>query len=290
MFRPIQFALCVLLVSTRVKAEDKYPWTKDHCQRLQIAIAQNDFALAESEIKEGADPNKYSPTCNVFSPFTDAIAEKKLVWVQWLFDRGADVNQADANETPLMRAAETGDTEIFEFLLQHGADFRTKTPAKENAFMIAARNYQAGILEYIASHHPELVREDDSLNQALLSAAGSGASQSVRVLLKAGANVNVRDASEATPLILACRQGYVIVAQILVNHGADVNAKENWDETALHAAANIGSLKLIKVLLAAGADPTARSRTQNETPEDAARNAKHVEAARLLHGAGKRQR
>src|SRR5437762_2391857 len=165
--RPIQFALCALLVSARLEAEDKYPWTKDHCERLQIAIAQNDFALADMEIKAGADPNKYSPTCNVFSPFTDAIASKKLVWVQWLFDRGADVNQVDANETPLMRAAETGDNEIFEFLLQHGAEFRTRTPGKENAFMIAARNYQAGLLEYIASHHPEIMREADSHNLAL---------------------------------------------------------------------------------------------------------------------------
>jgi ankyrin repeat protein len=269
------------------RAEDKYPWTKDHCERLQIAIAQKDFRLAEAEIESGADPSKYSPTNNVLSPFTDAIESKKMVWVKWLLDHGADVNQPDADETPLMRAAEVGDNEIFEFLLQHGADFKKRSFAKENAFIIAARCFHADTLEYIKGHHPEIVSDGDTLNEALLAAAGAGASQSVRTLLKFGADVKTQNASEETPLIVSCMSGYTIVARILLEHGADVNAKDNWDYTALHMAANGGHIKTIKMLLAARADPTIADRSVGETPAESARRSGYRKAARLLLAAVK---
>ena len=272
----------VLLVSMRLKAEDKYPWTKSHCERLQIAIAQDDFPLAEAEMKASANPNEWDPHYNELSPFTDAVSCRKLTWVKWLLEHGADVNRPDANETPLMRAAEAGANEIFEFLLQHGADFKARSLAKENAFIIAARCYHADTLEYIKTHHPEIVAEDNSLNEALLAAAGAGASQSVRALLKMGADVKARDGSEATPLISACRWGYLIVARILLKHGAEINAKDNYNSTALYEAANCGNLKLIKTLLAAGADRTIRNRSQNETPAEVARESGHREAWRLL--------
>ena len=276
-----------LLVSTSLRAEDKYPWTKDHCERLQIAIAQNDFPLAEAEIKAGANPSEYSSTYNAWSPFTDAIASKKLPWVQWLFDHGADVNRPDANATPLMRAAEAGDNEIFEFLLQHGADFKARSSAKENPFITAARCYQAGTLEYIKADHPEIVSDGDTLNEALLAAAGAGASQSVRTLLKFGADVKTRNASEETPLLCACMRGYTIVARILLEHGADINAEDNWGYTALNEAASGGYLKLIEMLLAAGADPTIKDRFKWQTPAESARSNGHQKAAMLLQTAKK---
>ena len=283
----LPICLLILLVSTPLKAEDKYPWTKKHGERLQIAIAQDDFPLAEAEIKAGAEPSDSSSTNNVFSPFTDAIACKKLRWVQWLLGHGANVNTPDSYQTPLMTAAMVGDNEIFEFLLQRGADYKARNAAKENAFIVAARNYRADTLEYIAEHHPEIVREGTSLNEALLAAAGAGASQSTRVLLQLGADVKARGDWEETPLIAASMWGYVIVAQILLEHGADVNAKDNWDNTALHMAANGGYPKLIKTLLAAGADSTIKDRSLNETPAITARRQGHQEAARLLRGVKK---
>ena len=289
MFPRLVFCFLALLICTPLRAEDKYPWTKDHCERLQIAMAQNDYAMAEEEIKAGGDPSKYSHAYNSWSAFTEAISDRKMPWVQWLLDHGANVNTPDANETPLMRAADVGDIEIFEFLLQHGADYKARDSAKENAFISAARNYQADLLEYIAAHHPEIVREGDSLDEALLAAAEAGASQSVRVLLKLGADVKARDASEATPLISTCRWGYLIVAQILLAHGAEINAKDAWDNTALHEAANGGYLKLIKSLLAAGADPAMRERFQNETPAEEARHHGQPAAARLIERAKERR-
>lgn len=289
MFSRLLLCSLALLAFTPLRAQDKYPWIKDHCERLQIAIAQDDYALAEAEIKAGADPSKFSPAYNIFPPFTDAIACKKMPWVQWLLAHGVNVNTPDTYQTPLMTAAMVGDNEIFEFLLQHGADFKARNAAKENAFIVAARNYHADTLEYIAARHPEIMREGDSLNEALLAAADAGASQSTRVLLKLGADVKTRDPSEATPMIGACRWGYVIVAQILLEHGADVNAQDNWASTPLHEAANGGFLKLAKVLLAAGANPTLRNRTQNETPAEVARHTKHAEVARLFEGSRKRR-
>jgi ankyrin repeat protein len=280
----IRFSMFVLilLLSKRLEAEDKYPWTKSHSERLQIAIAQDDCSLAETEISKGANPSEWDPHYNGLSPFTDAVASRKLPWVKWLLEHGADVNRPDANITPLMTAAEVGDNETFEFLLQHGADFKARSAAKENAFIIAARNYQAGTLDYIKAHHPEIVADGNTLNEALLAAAGAGASQSVRALLMMGADVKSRDGSEATPLISASLGGYVVVAKILLAHGAEVNAKDNWDNTALHMAANCGNLKLIRALLDAGADSTMRERSFNETPAEEARRLGHNEAARLL--------
>jgi uncharacterized protein len=282
---PARVLVCLftLIAWQALRANDEWVDPNNPDRQLEIATAQNNLGSAKAAIEAGADVNKVHAD-NVWSPLTDAIEQKKMPFVKLLVDYGADVNKADMNLTPLMSAAEVGANDIFEFLLQCGADFKVRSSAKENAFIVAARCYQAGTLEYIATRHPEIMRDGNSLNEALLAAAGSGASQSVRELLKLGANVNTRNASEATPLISACMWGYAIVARILLDHGADVNAQDNWGFTALHMAANGGHVKTIRALLAAGASRSTVDRADKETPAQTARRNGYKEAAKLLEG------
>jgi hypothetical protein len=58
---------------------------------------------------------------------------------------------------------------VFEFLLQHGAAFKARSLAKENAFIIAARCYHADLLEDIKEHHPEIGRGGDRFTPTIVS-------------------------------------------------------------------------------------------------------------------------
>jgi ankyrin repeat protein len=76
------------------------------------------------------------------------VVEDELPAVEWLLDRGADVNtRNDFGSTPLMEAAALGYLEMCEFLLNRGADFELRNHNDDTAISEAARSGQQTVLE-----------------------------------------------------------------------------------------------------------------------------------------------
>ena len=143
----------------------------------------------------------------------------------------------DPDESPLMHAADKGDTEEVQRLLHSGANVNEKDQRGQTPLIHACLRGNAS---------PELIN----------------------TLLRAGADVDAKDRHGRTPLFLAVqsppvngarRQQMGVVTALLGAH-ADVNAKDANGDTALMMAASYADAETVGVLLSKGADPDARNR------------------------------
>ncbi|MFK8081683.1 MAG: ankyrin repeat domain-containing protein [Granulosicoccus sp.] len=93
---------------------------------LTSALSNADLATIRALLAAGADPQTNAGGLVSFSPMTRAVAIKNYDAVYALIEAGADVNTWVAvptyGPTLLSYAASTGNTTMFEYLLERGAD------------------------------------------------------------------------------------------------------------------------------------------------------------------------
>ena len=139
---------------------------------------------------------------------------------------------ADENDevgmTLLMSAAESGNLEAVEMLLDMGSD----------------------------PHRCETVYGDS----ALLIASKKGYELVVRALFARGADPEVRNKFGNTPLIAAVKEKKNKVIERLVNYGVLLDRRDDDFDTALMAAIRINNLEAARMLVGAGSDITLKSR------------------------------
>ncbi len=141
-----------------------------------------------------------------------------------LLDEGADVNMT-MRRTALHAAAENGDLEIVDVLLEHGAGVNLQDIHGRVPMFVA-----------LGTHQLEVARR----------------------LADAGTDPGVRTTDGGTLLTEAVRTEDVGLVTWALKHGIDVNATrpKKKHATALIIAAGAGNAELVKLLLANGADPT----------------------------------
>lgn len=170
-------------------------------------------------------------------PLFQAVSENDLEEVKNLVARGENVNgrEEDSDDvTPLFVAAENGNAEIAETLLNFGARVNARDENRQTPLMRLDRDAS-----------PELVR----------------------LLIRHDAKINVRDKEGNTPLILAAENASAEVLRILIDHGADVNAQNKEGQTALMNAAYEDDLEKVRILILAGADVNLKNK-KDETAWD----------------------
>jgi ankyrin repeat protein len=152
------------------------------------------------------------------APLYWAAAKKHLTLAAALIENGADVNakvESWYRNTPLLRAAENGHSEMLRLLLDAGADNGA----------VSTDGYTAVGL-----------------------AAGNGHLAALKLLVSAGADVTGALARAAT-------ENQLEAASFLLDHGADPNEKSSLDRAPLHHLAIAGgSPQLAELLIAKGAD------------------------------------
>ena len=166
------------------------------------------------------------------APVADAARIGDLDAVRALLAEGEDANAAHGDGMSALHwAAERGDTELIDTLLQGGAKLDAVTR--------------------IGSYTP------------LHVASAAGQAEVVKLLLAAGSDASsATSTSGATPLHLAAGAGNVEAIAALVDHGAEVDAREQtWGQTPLIFAAARDRVDAIRALLERGADPNAASAT-----------------------------
>ena len=125
--------------------------------------------------------------------------------------------------TPLLAAANKGQTDICGLLLAHGS------------------NVNEVFLE--------------TKDTAIHFAALRGHNALVEALLFWGAMVNPQDYTEGTPLHLACQQGHLLCVLALLKAGASSTFPNNEGALPIHLAAKLNRVEVVKTLLEHGCSP-----------------------------------
>jgi len=141
--------------------------------------------------------------------------------VQWLLDRGAEVNARDKDDlVPLYMAISKGYLDVCQILQDHNADLSCRTIDGET------------LLHQAASPHDDEHRDQLKIMQ---------------MLLDQGADCDARDDDGCTPLHYSSfrpakpgdfsrTRGTVKGSRLLLEHGADIQAKDNKGKTPLQFA------------------------------------------------------
>lgn len=146
--------------------------------------------------------------------------------VRRLIRNGAYVNtKTEEGITPVMMAAQNGNTEIIEILIEHGANVNATSNERAikgyTALMLAAQN-----------GHPEIAN----------------------ILIGNGANIDAKTHDGVTALHIACRFEHLPVVKTLVENGAAVNTVDNQNMPPLISAINSGNFPITEILVEHGAN------------------------------------
>ncbi|XP_006813082.1 uncharacterized protein LOC100373654 [Saccoglossus kowalevskii] len=161
-----------------------------------------------------------------------------------------NTNDSD-KQTPLHKAAERGDGDVINVLIDNGADVDVKTP-------------QWG---YTALHR----------------ASHFGHTKAVKTLLKNNADTEVRDyVHGATPLHIAANSNHDETTDVLLKYDAYIDAQDKYGYTPLHRAALHGHIQTCKVLINCGANVEVRNDMHDQTPLHLAVVHGHEHVAELL--------
>lgn len=147
-----------------------------------------------------------------------AINNNDILAVQNLIQKGADVNELDANhDAPLVIAAYKGYTEIVEKLLEAGADITAVDPEmKATALHAAAYAGRTEAAKVLIAYKIDIDKQGPYNGYtALHDAIWQNNIETTKVLIEAGANLEIKSKDGQTALDLAkSRDRMEIVALI----------------------------------------------------------------------------
>lgn len=283
----------------------------DGATALMEAAGRGHLALVERLLAAGVDPNAvggYHSTA-----MTRAAAEGRLKILEALVAAGAQVDLFRGGFTPLIRAAQSGQTEAAGWLLAHGADPNVRTANGETALDWAQKNHHEQIVALLADR-TRLDVPDAAGRTPLFRAVVQGDAAAVRQLLDQGADPDRKDGNGITlRSAAALRPGIAVLLDVPVEtlapkrlgdgdaeifrtlyRGAaldvthiDLTGRNYRGDTPVHVAVARGAEPLLADLIAAGADVNAENEL-GETPRSLAAVPGSLTLDKILKNAGAR--
>jgi ankyrin repeat protein len=186
--------------------------------------------------------------------------------------RGATENIFDA--------VQAGHIEQIKTLLTANPDAARATNALKRSVLAPAADLgDVNIVELLLDHGAPVNGQPGDEDSPLLAAMSGNRTNIVRLLVERGADVNATGASGLAPLHNAAIYGSTDVAQFLIEDKADINVRVSSGNrpqpfgpplgaTPLHLAVLVGETNMIDLLLKSGADVNAVNRS-GQTPLDA---------------------
>lgn len=157
-----------------------------------------------------------------WTPLMFCAQEGKLACLELLIQYGADVNATDTlGRTALMQAARCGFPEIAQRLITAGANVNMASgPA--STLIFAANSGQVEVGELLLEHGAVIDAFDAKEGySALMLASFFGYQAFVEMLIRRGANINLRTEWNVSALTMAMRGNQAALEQLLKDAGAD---------------------------------------------------------------------
>jgi hypothetical protein len=155
---------------------------------------------------------------------------------------GARVNVKDKvydGISPLHAAVETGNLEIAEYLLMHGAKANMRDFFKRTPLMMMGEDASIEMLQLLVRYGAKLTLLDKQKNTILHHLAeNDNEKELVRQAANFGVNVNAVNKEGKTALMIAVENDSSDVVEALIESGADVNLRDRSGRTALDMAAD----------------------------------------------------
>ena len=169
--------------------------------------------------------------------------------IEKLLDDGADVNMT-LQRTAMHAAAENGNLEIVELLIQRGANVNLQDIHGRVPMFVALAEHQPEVARRLAEADtdPSALTVDGST--LLMAAARAEDIELVRWALDHGTDVNAirPEENNATAMIIAARKGNPEIVSLLLARGADPDAVNHNGKTALDLAKGKQVKELLRAL------------------------------------------
>jgi ankyrin repeat protein len=231
----------------------------------------------------------------------DAATENNLRDVRRLLRAGADIETKDSDNfgfTPLHAACFHGHVQVFNELLEHGADVEANANRGFTPLQFASCEGHMQVLKALLSVGADVNATTEFGSTALTGASNRGHVQVVMELVKHGADIEAKDGDGMTPLHNAAMEGQLTVVNELLSpsdsngastsilgkrktRGADIEAKDRDGDTPLHIASLYNHLSVVGALLSGGANILAAN-TYGRLPIDKAVRGGHSGVAEYL--------
>jgi ankyrin repeat protein len=192
--------------------------------------------------------------------------------VEWIVEQRQDALDADAFSNALGAACVTGNVEMVEFFIFHGANpngFKSRFDIDRtyeilSSLQAAAYAGKVEIIKILVDHGAEVNLLASDSGSALHIAASCGHNDVVEALLDACADINLPCKGEGTPLHSAAGNEQNSTALFLLQRHADPTKgwSPNWG-SALSTACMKCNFEVVKAIVEAGADHTDPSALNN---------------------------
>ena len=194
------------------------------------------------------------------TPLTIAAEKGNMEIIQMLVEDGkAVVNDISSyGITPLISAAAAGNGQVVEYLIAHGADVTAKDDLGKTALLYAVGYDNPKLIASLIKQDNKAVNlPDNSGNTPLIYAAQKGLDGNIKQLLANGANANYRNpATGLSALAAAAAEGHSSTLRLLVRTGkADVNLPDLSGRAPVFYAMERNQEDALRTLLTLGANP-----------------------------------
>lgn len=256
-FSPLCFAAIwgnTSLVNTLINHGAKVSHeTKIQTTPLFYAAIGGHFQVVETLLKNGASVNVTWQMKT--TPLLAAAQRGHFNVVEILLSPGFEEDYVlqPMDNAVLVLAAEKGELQIVNRLIDKGADINLRNPHCMTPLILVAGRGNLELVERLIGKGAN-VNENVDGNTALIAAVQNGHYQIIAALLAAGADPNQRSQLYVNALILAVEKKFVDIVALLLQNRANPNEHSPTHRPALLTAVAYGNPELVKLLLEYGAD------------------------------------
>jgi ankyrin repeat protein len=224
------------------------------------AIESNSFDLLCVLLDAGVDLDKFGPEA-----LEIAVEEQMVEAVALLLDRGVAINAVGRGRSPLQAAASFATLDLVQYLLDRGADVNTPAlgDGGRTALQAACKRGHFDMLTLLLANGADVnaapaIFDGITALEAVMSCSAEAAIKAklFKLLLDNGANISHSNGRPSNGIIHdIIRQGLADLLEIALNAGADINQTSLGREgrTPLELAAELGKLDTAQTLVARGA-------------------------------------